>query len=219
MDEFLIKAEERDPGKRRYREPGTIAGVLYGDGIEGSLPVSLQASPLQKLISVHGSHARLTLLLNNDEKIGILKEIQKNPMSGNIIHADIQLVSKTQEVKTKIPLVFTGREEFHQKELRLQVLRSEVEVQGVLSALPESIEIDVSSAGLGYSITLADLNLGDKIRILDREDEVYAQVVHLHAVAEEPEAEEEGAEEEEAASEGSDTEDSAAKGDNSGAEA
>ena len=117
----------------------------------------------------------------------MIKEIQREPVSGRIIHVDVQIMSKEHVQSFKIPLVFVGEGELKNRLLALKVHKNEVNLNGTLNMMQESIEIDVSQKALGDKITLKDFKLNKKIKVEDAEEEIYAAVVQGYAVAEEAE--------------------------------
>ncbi len=194
MEEIILTALDRDTKNRKFREPGYVAGVIYGDGVEGSVPVKFSESNLLKVIAKHGSHSKVNVLYGNANKIGFLKEVQRNPVTQAVIHVDMQVVSSTHEIKVLLPIIFKGKEQLFNKQLRLQTHKSEIEVQGRIDAMPDAAEVDVSGKELGDSVTTADFVFGSGIRIVDKDTESYGNIVHLHALAAEPEAAAEGTE-------------------------
>ncbi|MEL7565050.1 MAG: 50S ribosomal protein L25 [Dehalobacterium sp.] len=202
MDEVVLKAEERREKPRKVREAGFIPGVLYGAGA-GATSVQFDAAALKKVIMKNGSSAKLWIQLNDTKKFGFIKEVQKHPVEGKIIHIDVQMVSQDQEIKLQLPITYTGIEELEKRQLILLVTKSEVEVVGKANLIPNVVISDVSTKEVGDNITFQDFNLDPQIRNNDGEEEIYAvikvkkeQPVEEETTGEEP-AHEEPEEEEE----------------------
>ena len=179
MDNTILTAFERKNAKKKFKEDGFIAGVIYGDSISHATSVKFEITPLKKIIAKHGQSAKVWVKLGDDKKLGFIKEIQKHPVSAKITHIDVQLVSKNHEVKLQIPLFFKGEDTLSAKLLQLQINKSEIDVLGRMDLIPESLSIDVSDKELGDTITIKDFNLSKEIKINDDADEVYASISHL----------------------------------------
>src|SRR5215472_2537497 len=93
------------------RREGRIPGVLYGP--KGtSTPVAVDASELRN--EMHGTSRQRLLKLKSstpelNERHIILKEIQRAPVSGNILHVDFYEVDMSKPLRLSVPLKFTGR--------------------------------------------------------------------------------------------------------------
>lgn len=190
MEEVILNAIERVKQNSKFREPGFIAGVIYGDNVE-STAVKFEETPLRKIIVKHGVNAKVTLNYANNNSFGFIKDIQRHPVTNKIIHIDVQLVSKNHEVKLQIPISFKGESALIAKQLTLNIYKTEVDVFGKMAVMPDVLEVDISSKELGDTITIKDLTLSNEISITDKEDQIYAAITHMAAevveeVAEEP---------------------------------
>lgn len=193
MAEVVLKAEERKEKAKKVRQQGFIPGVLYGSGEEAA-SVKFEAAALTKILAKHGSNAKLWVELNNKKKFGFIKEVQKHPVAGNVIHIDVQMVAQDQEIKLQIPISYTGTEELDKRRLLLLITKPEVEVVGKASLMPNVVVVDVANKEAGDTITYLDLNLDGTIKINDPKDEIYAvikekkeQVADIEEEAEETE--------------------------------
>jgi large subunit ribosomal protein L25 len=189
MEETILKASERSKQRGKFREKGFVAGVIYGEGMQASNPVKFDRAALQQVLKRHGSNARVTILFNDNKTLGFIKEVQRDAISQQITHIDVQLVSKDQEVKLSVPIVFRNVEDLADRQLQLQVYKYEVPVTGRMDLMPDAIQIDVAPMNLGDSITVDDFNLDPQIKVSEKEDAVYAVINNL-PVEESAEAEE-----------------------------
>jgi large subunit ribosomal protein L25 len=187
MEEIILKAAPRSETPKKVRKAGFIPGVLNGPDTV-STAVQFESVPLYKIIAKHGTSAKLWILLGTEKKLGFIKEVQKHPVEGKIIHISIQMVSEDQNVKMQLPIVFHGQNNLEHKLLQIQVNKSEIEVEGKAALIPEEIIVDLSEKECGENITAADFNLSNGIKILDAKDEIYATIKSAkNEVAEEPE--------------------------------
>lgn len=178
----------RTDSPKKVRQAGFIPGVLNESDLT-STTVQFVGTELNKIISKHGSNAKVWVTIGDDKKFGFIKEVQKSPLDRKIIHIAIQLVNKDKEIKMLIPISFHGRDELEHKELQLQVIKTEIDVTGKASLMPDVIIADVSAKELGDTVTAADLNISADLKSLDADDEIYAIIKAIkEVVEEEPEA-------------------------------
>ena len=179
MGETILMAIERTKQGKKFKEPGFIPGVLYGDGVTGSLSVKFGELALKKLLAEHGSNAKVWVKYGKNKKFGIIKEVQRKPVSGKVIHIDVMLVSKDHEVRMQLPITFKGKDNLEQRRLVLQVYKSEIDVLGKAALMPDVVFVEVSGKEQGDTITFHDFQLDKHIKIQDREDEIYGTIAHL----------------------------------------
>lgn len=180
MKEIILEAIERTEKPGKFKEIGFIPGVLYGDSVTGGTSVKFDTLALKKILTSHGSNAKVWIKYNNTKKFGFIKEVQRNPVSpGKITHIDVQLVSKDHEIKLQIPIVFKGEEELKSRLLELHVYKSEITVQGKMDLMTDAIYVDVSQKELGDTITLNNLDLDKQLKVIEEEDTIYGTITVL----------------------------------------
>ena len=182
MEEIILNAMDRAKQPGKFKETGFVAGVLYGDGIIGAVSVKFQESSLMKLIAKHGTQAKVVITHGKDKKIGFIKEIQRHPCTHSLAHIDMQIVSKTHEIKMLLPINFKGEDHLVGKQLRLQIIKSKIHVLGRMDIMPDAVDTDVSAKELGDTITIKDFNLDKQIKVSDNENEIYGTIMHMKVV-------------------------------------
>ncbi|MCJ7688476.1 MAG: 50S ribosomal protein L25 [Clostridiaceae bacterium] len=185
MKETILDAFERIPGKHKFNEEGFIAGVMYGDKIKEPISVKFELEALIKILKKHGSNAKVWVKYGEKKRFGFVKEIQRHPVSAKINHIDIQIVSLDHEVKLQLPITFKGEENLIDNLLELSVHKSEIDVSGTMTIMPDYVTIDVADKKLGDTVTIKDFDLNEKIKVTDEEDLIYAAVVARKEIVEE----------------------------------
>lgn len=179
MEEIILEAIERVKQPGKFKEIGFVPGVLYGDSVTGATSVKFDTIALKKVIARHGSNAKVWIKYDNNKEFGFIKEVQKDAISGNITHIDVQIVAKDHEIKLQLPIVFKGDDSLKNIQLQLQVYKSEINVSGKMALMPDAIYVDVSEKKLGDTITLKDFDLDKQINVIENEDEVYGAIINL----------------------------------------
>jgi len=213
-----LSAEPRDVfGKhvKRLRREGIIPANIYGHG--ASRAIQAPARALDRLLASGGRTSVVTIAFDGRSETALLKNLQRDPRSGQIIHADFQAVSMDQEVTSVVPIRFVGESE---AVTRLDGVmmhpRTELHVTARAADLPDAVEVDVSViTDLHGAIHVSDLRTSSTYQIVDPAEEVLAIVLPPKREVEEAVVEEEAAEAVEAA-EG--TESAAAEAESTGGE-
>ena len=197
MNEFVVAAESRtETGKnanRRLRGRGLIPGIVYGAGRDA---VAVAVSPREItdiLRSASGENTLFDIEMDGKRRKVILKEFQREPLKGELLHADFFEVAldKPIEVKVHIELVGTPTGVKNQGGL-LDFITRELEIECLPTDIPEKITVDVSDLELGRHLRVSEVTLpSDRITLLTETDVVVAHVVTPRAevaVTEEEEA-------------------------------
>jgi large subunit ribosomal protein L25 len=191
MPEFVVPAESRnETGKnanRRLREKGLIPGILYGAAKE-TVAVSVSPKEIGSILkSAAGANTLFDLDLGGERRKVILKEFQREPLKGKILHADFYEVALDKTLEVKVQLELTGVPVGVKTQGGvLDFVTRELEVECLPADIPEKITIDVSHLELNKHFRVSELKLSDKVTILTEPDVVIAHVVM-------PRAEEEAA--------------------------
>ena len=163
-----IKVDVRsDFGKgfaRRMRAESKIPAVLYGHGTE---PAHLALPYHATALAARHSNALLELEIPNAEnELAIIKDIQRHPLSRDILHIDLLIVKRGEKVEVDIPVTVEGEP---QSPAVAVVDIQEVTLLADALSLPEHIVVDVEGKVEGDAIYAGDLDLGDAELVTDPE--------------------------------------------------
>jgi large subunit ribosomal protein L25 len=172
---------------RKLRATGRIPGVVYGRGTE-SRAVTLDPAALSKLLraSHSGMNTLIDLSLGGRQAVVLVRDIQRDPVSGRWLHADLYEVDLTRTIEVQVPLHLVGKPVGIELGGILDHPLREVTVACLPRAIPDSIDVDVSALGVGDSIHVRDLALPEGARILSDPDLAVASVVLPKAEEERP---------------------------------
>lgn len=163
-----IKVDFRsDFGKgfaRRMRAESKIPAVLYGHGTE---PVHLALPYHATALAARHSNALLELEIPNAEnELAIIKDIQRHPLSRDILHIDLLIVKRGEKVEVDIPVTVEGEP---QSPAVAVVDIQEITLLADALSLPEHIVVNVEGKVEGDAIYAGDLDLGDAELVTDPE--------------------------------------------------
>ena len=173
MSDFDLTAESRtDKGKgasrRLRRESEMVPSILYGAGKE-PVAISIAHKDLFKACENEAffSHI-LDINLEGETQKAILKDLQRHPSKSLILHADFMRVEMDQVITVEVPLRFVNEDScvgVKQGGGNISRNMASLEVSCLPGDLPEYIEVDIESVGVGESIHMSELVLPDTLTV------------------------------------------------------
>lgn len=179
--EVTPRTEIGTQAAKKARRAGFIPAIVYGHGMKPlSLQVGLKAFR-QTLQTKAGENVVLDLQVEGvklKESTCLIKEIQHNPVTDEITHVDFTVISLTDKIQVKVPLVVVGTEEAPGvKEGGIfDLIHHEIEVECLVTDIPEKIMVDVKGLKINDSISVADLGMPKGVTCLLPAEEVVAAV-------------------------------------------
>lgn len=202
MSEVRISAEPRTDfgkgGARRTRRAGKVPAVVYGHG-EKPLHISLPSLELAAAIRKGGANQLIAIeVTDGTRELVIPKDIQRDPLRDEIVHADLLIVRRGEKVTTEVPLSFTG--EVEKGGLVVHELTA-LSVEAEATHIPESIEVDLEGLTIGSQRVVSEITAPEGIVILTDGEQTVATVSEPRGEAPAEDEEAEAAEAEEAPAE------------------
>lgn len=174
-----IKAKAREAHKRsvktELRKTGYVPAIVYGFKTE-STPIAVNEKELEKTIRTEGRNAILSLDVDGKKVNAVLKEVQKEPLKGKLIHLDFLAVSMRQELEVEVPVVATGTSVGVKEGGVLQQPNRELKLTVKPSDIPENIEVDIAELAIGDTLTVGDIRDKVDFTIVDEDDVVLVTV-------------------------------------------
>ena len=184
----LPRAEMGKGVTGRMRREGYIPAVLYGPGVKESLHLKFNARDIDKAIHTHsGANVLVELSMEGDKKprTVMFKAFQRHPVSEAIEHIDLMTVMMDKEITVEVPLQLVGKSEGVTLGGILQQEARTLKIECLPTAIPDSIEVDVTSLNIGQSLHVSDIKLPEGLKAV--EDEKMTVVLVAAPVAEEEE--------------------------------
>lgn len=186
MEEIFLELEPREElGKsrvRHLRKDGFIPAIIYGQG-KDSVCAKVAHGQLLSLIHQHRlENVVINVRIKDDKKYKtrscLIKEIQYDPVKGDIIHVDFNEISLTKVIKVNVPVVAKGEPiGIKQEGGSLEHILWEIEVECLPADIPKEIEVDVSPLKIGDSIHIKDLTVPAKVKILNDPEATVLSVI------------------------------------------
>jgi large subunit ribosomal protein L25 len=180
MADVVLKAVKREiRGKqvKALRREGQIPAVLYGKNFK-PINVLLPTHETSLTLSKVTSSQLITVVVDGEEHAALVREKQRNPVGGHLLHVDFLVVSLTEKLRAAVGLTLVGESVAVDRGVGVMVTGVEtVEVECLPRDLPQSIEVDISNLKeIGDAIYVRDINLSSKVTMLTSLDEMVALI-------------------------------------------
>lgn len=187
MDVTLEVQPREESGKnsnRRLRERGLVPAVVYGGGRD-PLPIQVDKRTLLNLMrSSQGQNPVFLLQLAGTDKSrhAMIREMQVDPVTRQVLHVDFQRVLMTEKVRVAVHVELVGLPVGVKSDGGLlDFVTREVHVECTPDRIPAKIEVDVSELHVGQHLEASDLSLPDGVTLTDDPGRVIASVSHMRA--------------------------------------
>ena len=146
---------------RRLRAEGKIPAVVYGSGTQAA-PVAVDWKALRAALTTDaGLNALITLDVDGDERLTLVKEMQRHPVRRDVTHVDFVVIDRDIAVEVEVPVHLVGEpdEEGFVVDQVIYVLP----ISAKPGAIPNEFTVDITALTLDTPITVADLDMPDGV--------------------------------------------------------
>lgn len=172
MADYQLEIQAREGrGKgaaRKLRATGKIPGICYGRDTQ-VVSIAFDPRALERLLAA--SEAGMNTLIDLrgaslDGRTVLVKELQRDPVSGRPVHADLYAVDLTRTVEVEVPVHLNGKAAGVEMGGILDHSLREVELECLPTAIPKELRVDVSALQIGDSIHVRDIVLPEGVVLL-----------------------------------------------------
>jgi large subunit ribosomal protein L25 len=167
------RSELGSRANRRLRQAGFIPGVVYGHK-EAIVPVTLPKKQMLTYLE-QGVHVFDLDLDGKAEKV-LVKDVQYDHLGAEVLHVDFARVSLDEKVEVTVPLELRGTPKGEQDGGVLQQMISDIEIECLVTDIPDVIRHSVSDMGLDAVLHISDLQLPPGVKALQEPDVIVATV-------------------------------------------
>lgn len=176
-----------EQGKKaaKLRKQGLVPGIVYGHDLE---PIMVQSEyrVLEKVVREAGKHTPVYATINGNNKITMIKDIDRDPVKARIRHVSFHAVKADEVVTAEVPIRLIGEGESEAEKAGLIVLQAieQVEVKAKPADLPEALEVSiVALTTTEDKLTLADVTLPKGVDYADLEQDLELVLVNVYEPA------------------------------------
>lgn len=175
-----LQAEKRTMvGKKSnaLRKHGLLPAVLYGAGTT-SLPLAVSQKAFQKVLEGAGESTLVKLQVDGKPHNVLIHDVALDPITGTPLHADFLAVRMDKEIRTKVPLEFTGEAPAVKNEGGVLVkVMHEVEISALPKDLPHNIPVDLMKLErVSDRILIGDIRAPQGVKVIAEDDDVIVLV-------------------------------------------
>ncbi len=169
METLNLNCEKRELGTkgkvRSLRRVGKVPAVVYGPKT-AAMPIALAGLSLKASVTGDASQRLLRLEAADSDLNGrhvIIKDVQRAPITGEFLHADLYEVDLTAKLQVTVPLRFHGRPKGVADGGILQPLVRTIDVECLPTDIPDGIDVDVTELGIHDAVHISALQFGPNV--------------------------------------------------------
>jgi large subunit ribosomal protein L25 len=185
------RSELGSRANKRLRDAGLIPGVIYGHK-EAVVPVTLPKKETVNHLR-HGAHV-FDLAVDGKSEKCLVKEVQYDHLGIEVLHVDFARVSLDEKVEVTVAVELKGEPKGEKDGGVLQQIINELQVECLVTDIPDRIVHNVSEMALDDVLHVKDLQLPNGVRPLADGEQIVAQVKEIKEEEAAPAAEAETAE-------------------------
>ena len=159
----------------RLRFDGYVPSVIYGKDMN-TLPIKVDKREVDTLLRNHGANGIIQVNIGGENHTVLIKEVQRDPVTKDIIHVDMQKVSYDQKIHVKVPIVLVGKRNVEKSGVILQQQLKHIEVECFAGSIPEKLEFNISNFSIGDTLKVADMEFSEEFSILQDPNSIIASI-------------------------------------------
>ena len=191
MAELILQAINRSvSGKktRFLRRQGITPTHLFGHNLK-SLALQCDTVSLQRVVAQAGETRPVNLKIEGEKllRMAFIREVQKNEVTGQLLHVDFYQVKETEKIKVDVPISFVGEAPaMKEKGRSLTHGVTSLSIECLPGDVPPQIEIDLSPLEeVEQPVYVKDIILDPSITVSTDPDQLVVKVSEARAVVEE----------------------------------
>ncbi len=167
------------------RKESIIPGVVYGKHLSAPAVVQFDKNSFLRAYK-HAGESTPVDLTGDETHLVLIHQIDVDPVTDMVTHVDFLAVKADEKVQASVAIMMIGTSPAEKDGLgRVQLVKDHVTVEALPRDLPHDIKVDISGlATLQDGIFVRDLQVSDKVEIIDDAD---LPIVSVVALEDEPE--------------------------------
>ncbi|MBQ6820045.1 MAG: 50S ribosomal protein L25 [Clostridium sp.] len=166
---------------KKLRKEGKIPGIVYGGKLKEFM-FEVGEIELCREIAKNGEHGILNYNINGENYKGLIKDVQRDPVSHKIIHLDLEELNNDKKIISNIPIQFEGEEYLNKNGMVLQKEKDSIKVECSADNLPKYIKFNISGSNNGTVYRIEDIEIASELSVIDDLNSVIASVSYERMV-------------------------------------
>ncbi len=190
--------EIKNKVSKKLRAGNYVPAIVYGLKKD---PISIKIKEKEFRDVVKGKNiysAIFNLKIDGESKSSketvLVKEFQKDAITGELLHIDFLRIKMEEDIETSVPIHIMNEDiaiGIKEKGGVLQHGLRELHISCLPTDIPDYIEYDIAELDMGSIVRVSDVNVSDKIKVLNDPEEVVVSIIHPTQLKEEEKEEEE----------------------------
>ena len=172
MEFIKIEVSRREASgtrsSRKIRSEGRVPAVLYGLGRD-TASLSIAVEVFESFLATGSKLVELTL--GDKVQQAILKAVQHDPLSDELLHIDLQRIDEHHEIEAKVAFEFKGIAKGITEGGVFEPVLSDILVRCTPARLPKMFLLEISHLKLNDAILVKDLKLPEGVKVLNHKPE------------------------------------------------
>lgn len=160
-----LRTEFGKGAAHRLRAAGRIPASVY---TSGQLPQFLDLPVREATNALRRANAIYELKFGDEDRLAVVKEVQRNPVKRTIEHIDFYEVEKGEKIEVSVPIIIEGETKGNGVAF---VSIHEVTVRAEISHLPEKFILSVEGLLAGDKIVASQIELPQGAELIDIDPE------------------------------------------------
>lgn len=150
-------------GSKALRAQENVPCVLYGNGENKFFYAS--ESQFREIIYTPNVYL-INLDLSGKKHRAIIQDIQFHPVTDKLVHIDFLEVTDNKKVVVSLPVTVSGNSQGVKEGGKLSIDKKRLKVKAFVKDMPEVVNIDITTLGMGKTIRIGDLKF-DKVEFVE----------------------------------------------------
>ncbi|PKP36211.1 MAG: 50S ribosomal protein L25, partial [Bacteroidetes bacterium HGW-Bacteroidetes-15] len=148
-----LRTETGKKFAKQIRKQESVPAILYGG--KENIMLTLVERDLKEIIYTPDVYA-INITVGKKEYKAIVKEMQFHPVTDRLLHIDLLQIFDDKKLTIALPVKLVGSAEGAKQGGKLSLTTRKLRASGFPKDLPEMLEVDVTSIGLGKSKLVQD---------------------------------------------------------------
>ena len=156
-----VRTETGKKATKQLRKEGIVPCNLYGEardekGLPVALSFSVPAAGLRNLVYTPEIFS-VNLDIDGKQYTAVMRELQFHPVTDHLLHVDFYEVTAEKPIVMEVPIKLNGLAEGVKAGGKLAANVRKLKVMAPYTQIPERLDIDVTTLGLGKTIKAGEL--------------------------------------------------------------
>ncbi len=164
---------------KKLRSQGLVVGNIFGKKTK-SIAVQTEQKEFTPVFEKAGETGLVMARVagEDQDRPTLITNVQKNPLTGQIIHFDLHQVDLKEKITAMVPVELVGESAAVKDKLGILIqTASEVEVEALPTDLPEKLELDITLLKqVDDNLTVAGLKAGQGVTILTDPSQILVKI-------------------------------------------